>query len=417
MAPPSAGELLARYAARTLSPVEAVAELSAAIESDPHGAFWALCLDRAAEEARAAEDAWARGEARPLEGVPIAVKDIFDTEGVATTYGSGMFRDHVPDRDAEAVRRVRAAGAIVLGKTATHEFAYGITSENPHFGTVPNPLREGRIAGGSSGGSAAALAAGLAPLALGTDTGGSIRVPSAFCGTYGLKPTWGRVSLDGVWPLARTLDHGGPMARTPEDLALLLGVLADLPQHVAPAPPRVAVCPDLHGFPLEPALAAAHAELAAALDAHEVAFAEAGLIVPAFRTIQLAEGHETHRRAGLYPERAAEYGADVRGRVEMGSHVAMPDLLAAHADRETVRAAFGRLFEHADVLLTPAVPIAPPRIEDERATGALREAVVPYTVPQDLAGLPACVLPNGMQLTGPPGAEALLLSVAAALSR
>ena len=137
--------------------------------------------------------------------------------------------------------------------------------------------------------------------------------------------------------------------------------------------------------------------------------------MPAFRTIQLAEGHETHRSAGLYPDRVAEYGADVRGRVELGSHVTMPHLLAAHADRETVRAAFGRLFADVDVLLTPAVPIAPPRIEDERETGALREAVVGYTVPQDLIGLPACVLPSGMQLTGPPGAEALLLAVAASL--
>ena len=418
MAPLSAGELLAGYAARTLSPVEAVAELSAAIEADPHGAFWALCLERAAEEARAAEVAWSRGAARPLEGVPIAVKDIFDTEGVATTYGSAMFRDHVPGRDAEAVRRVRDAGAIVLGKTATHEFAWGFSSINEALGTVRNPRDPERVAGGSSGGSAAALAAGLAPLALGTDTGGSIRVPSAFCGTYGLKPTFGRVSLDGVWPLARTLDHGGPMARTPEDLALLLGVLAPVPAPpVAGTPPRVAICPDLHGFPLEHALADAHAELAAALGAVEVRFAEAGLIVPAFRTIQLAEGHETHRHAGLYPERAAEYGADVGGRVEMGSHVTMPDLLAAQADRETVRAAFGRLFSEVDVLLTPAVPIAPPRIEDERATGALREAVVAYTVPQDLVGLPSCALPNGMQLTGPPGAEALLLSVATALGR
>ena len=161
--------------------------------------------------------------------MPIAVKDIFDTEGVATTYGSGMFRDHVPVRDAEAVRRVRDAGAIVLGKTATHEFAWGFSSINDALGTVRNPRDPERVAGGSSGGSAAALAAGLAPLALGTDTGGSIRVPSAFCRTYGLKPTLGRVSLDGVWPLARTLDHAGPMARTPEDLALLLGVLAPVP--------------------------------------------------------------------------------------------------------------------------------------------------------------------------------------------
>jgi Asp-tRNA(Asn)/Glu-tRNA(Gln) amidotransferase A subunit family amidase len=178
----------------------------------------------------------------------------------------------------------------------------------------------------------------------------------------------------------------------------------------------VAVCPDLHGAPLAPQLVAAHERLALRLGAGEVAFPEAELIVPAFRAIQLAEGHETHRAAGLWPERADEYGADVRGRVEMGAEVGMPALLAAHADRETVRAAFARLFERADVLLTPAVPLAPPRIEDERAHPALREAVLAYTAPQDLLGLPACVLPDGMQLTGPPGSEALLMSVASSLA-
>jgi aspartyl-tRNA(Asn)/glutamyl-tRNA(Gln) amidotransferase subunit A len=415
MTPPSAGELLERYRARTLSPVEVVAQLSAAIGADPHGAFWATCLERAAAEARAAEAAWGRGEARPLEGVPIAVKDLFDTEGVETTYGSAIFRGHVPSRDAEAVRRVRGAGAIVLGKTATHEFAWGFSSINDALGTVRNPRDPERVAGGSSGGSGAALAAGLAPLALGTDTGGSIRVPSAFCEVYGLKPTFGRVSLDGVWPLARTLDHAGPMANTPKDLALLLGVLAPVPRHVAPMPPRVVASPNLHGAPLEPRLAAVFDELAARLAATEVAFPEAELIVPAFRAIQLAEGHETHRTAGLWPERANEYGADVRRRVELGAEVTLPRLLAAHADRETVRAAFGRLFERADVLLTPAVPLAPPRIADERADPALRDAVLAYTSPQDLVGLPACVLPGGMQLTGPPGSEALLISVAASL--
>jgi aspartyl-tRNA(Asn)/glutamyl-tRNA(Gln) amidotransferase subunit A len=416
MAAPSAGELLARYRDRSLSPVEVVAELSAAIEADPHGAFWATCLQRAADEARAAEVAWGRGEARTLEGVPIAVKDLFDTAGVETTYGSAMFSGHVPVRDAEAVRRVRAAGAIVLGKTATHEFAWGFSSINDALGTVRNPRDPERVAGGSSGGSGAALAAGLAPLALGTDTGGSIRVPSAFCEVYGLKPTFGRVSLDGVWPLARTLDHAGPMARTPRDLALLLGVLAPAPGHVAPTPPRVAVCPDLHGAPLDPKLAAVHAELALRLGAGEVAFPEAERIVPAFRAIQLAEGHETHRAAGLWPEHADEYGADVRHRIEMGAAITMSMLLAAHADRERLRAAFAGLFEQADVLLTPAVPLAPPRIEDERADPALRDAVLAYTSPQDLLGLPACVLPNGMQLTGPPGAEALLVAVAASLA-
>ena len=416
MTAPGAAELLAGYRARSISPVEVVAALSAAVETDPHGAFWATCLERAALEARAAEDAWGGGAQRPLEGVPIAVKDLFDTEGVETTYGSAIFRGHVPSRDAEAVRLVRAAGAIVLGKTATHEFAWGFSSINDALGTVRNPRDPERVAGGSSGGSAAALAAGLAPLALGTDTGGSIRVPSAFCEVYGLKPTWGRVSLEGVWPLARTLDHAGPMARSLRDLGLLMGVLAPLPDRVAHVPPRVVVCPDLHGAPIEPQIAAAHERAALRLGAGEAAFAETELIVPAFRAIQLAEGHETHRAAGLWPARADEYGADVRRRVELGAEVDMPRLLAAHADRERLRAAFARLFEHADVLLTPAVPLAPPRIDDERADPALREAVLAYTAPQDLLGLPSCVLPSGLQLTGPPGADALLVSVASSLA-
>jgi aspartyl-tRNA(Asn)/glutamyl-tRNA(Gln) amidotransferase subunit A len=206
------------------------------------------------------------------------------------------------------------------------------------------------------------------------------------------------------------------MATTPEDLALLLGVLAPVPRHVAPMPARVAVCPDLHGAPLEPRIAAVHEQLAARLGAVEVAFPEAGLIVPAFRSIQLAEGHQTHLAAGLWPSRADEYGADVRRRVELGAEVSLAQLLAAHADRERIRAAFGRLFERVDVLLTPAVPLAAPRIEDERADPALRDAVLAYTSPQDLVGLPACALADGMQLTGPPGSEALLLSVASSLA-
>jgi Asp-tRNA(Asn)/Glu-tRNA(Gln) amidotransferase A subunit family amidase len=189
-----------------------------------------------------------------------------------------------------------------------------------------------------------------------------------------------------------------------------------VPDHVAQVPPRVVVCPDLHGAPLDARITRALQDAALRLGAGEARFPEAGLIVPAFRSIQLAEGHETHRAAGLWPARAADYGADVRRRVEMGAEVDMPQLLAAQADRETVRAAFARLFEDADVLLTPAVPFAPPRIEDERADPALRESVLAYTTPQDLVGLPACVLPNGLQLTGPPGAEALLVSVASSLA-
>src|SRR5438552_5783559 len=150
----------------------------------------------------------------PAAGIPLAVKDLFDTAGLTTTYGSAIFADHVPSETAEAVLRLESAGYVNVGKTNLHEFAYGVTSMNPHFGWVPNPVAPGRIAGGSSGGSAAALAAGLADAALGTDSGGSIRIPAAFCGVVGFKPTYGLVSLAGCFPLAPSFDHAGPMART-----------------------------------------------------------------------------------------------------------------------------------------------------------------------------------------------------------
>src|SRR5262249_45154991 len=214
----SAGELLQGYRDRRFSPAEVVEALAARIEElDPSlGAFTTLCLERALDEARVAEQQYARGEpAGPLAGVPFGVKDLFDSAGVRTTYGSPMFADHGPAVDAEAVRRARAAGAIMIGKTQTHEFAWGITSVNLLMGSSRNPWSQRLMSGGSSGGSAVALAAELVPIALGSDTGGSIRVPSAFCGSVGLKPTYGRISAAGVFSLAPSLRHPRPMAPAP----------------------------------------------------------------------------------------------------------------------------------------------------------------------------------------------------------
>ena len=163
----------------------------------------------------------------PPDGTPLAVKDLFDTAGLVTTYGSAVFADHVPTTTAEAVRRLEAAGYADIGKTNLHEFAYGVTSQNPHFGTVPNPVAPGRIAGGSSGGSGAALAAGLADAALGSDSGGSIRIPAACCAVVGFKPTCGRVPIEGCFPLAPSFDHAGPMARSVGECTAMLSVLAD----------------------------------------------------------------------------------------------------------------------------------------------------------------------------------------------
>ena len=258
-------ELLQEFAARRLSPVEVLDSVAARIDAvdGAVGGFTALCLERAREEARASEARWAGGSARLLEGIPFGVKDLFDTAGVRTAYGSPMFDTNVPERDAEAVRRARDAGAILVGKTQTHEFAWGITSVNHLLGSAHNPWALDRVTGGSSGGSAAVLVAAEVPLTLGSDTGGSIRVPAAFCGVAGLKPTYGRISGARAWPLARSLDHPGPMARTPADAALLLEAIAgvdpddpatrDVPLGDIRGELRqglgglvVGICPDLH---------------------------------------------------------------------------------------------------------------------------------------------------------------------------
>lgn len=441
----SASELLAAYRSRSLSPVEVVDSLAGRIEAaDPAlGAFTALCLERARQEAVECERDYARGPAPgPLAGVPFAVKDLFDTAGVRTTYGSPMFADHVPAADSAAVRQVRDADAILLGKTQTHEFAWGITSVNRLMGTSRNPWRTERMSGGSSGGSAVALAARMVPLAIGSDTGGSIRMPSAFCGTVGLKPTFGRISTTGVWPLARSLDHPGPMARSPADAALLLSALDD-PRYAVPGEPaaepriaglRVGLCPGLHPVPLTDAVQAAFdAAVAAARELGaelvELEFDGADAIFPTFGVIQRAEALATHSEAGLYPARRDEYGDDVRGRLEAAERVTLDDYRAATAERERLRAATAALLRRADVLLTPVTAGSPlPVGEDRLLHGGreldFRELVMPYTVLQDLLGIPACALragfdelgiPIGVQVTGRRWADQQVLAAAQAL--
>jgi aspartyl-tRNA(Asn)/glutamyl-tRNA(Gln) amidotransferase subunit A len=423
----SATELLDGYRRRALSPVEVVDALGARIEAvDPVvGAFTALRLDEARAEAVLAEATYKRGDAAPLAGVPIAVKDLFDTADLPTAYGSRHFQGHRPAVDAAAVRRVREAGAIVLGKTQLHEFAWGVTSVNAN-GSSHNPWALDRVPGGSSGGSAAALAAGLAPLALGTDTGGSIRIPAAFCGVVGLKPTYGLVSTEGVWPLGPSLDHAGPMTRTPADAALLLEALSGEPV-AAPygvTGLRAAVLPELG--PLDPGVRAG-------LDAATATLADLGLtlvgvdvpelahVYDTFAGIQLPEGLLVHRRAGLYPEFADEYDPAIRDRLSLAESVGLDRYVDATREREALRGAFARLFAGVDVAVGPASACAPPRATDDLTT--LRERVMPYTVPANLAGLPACVvragfdddgLPVAVQLLGPPGGEEVVLSVAQA---
>ncbi len=442
--------LLDAYRTLDLSPVEVLEAVAGRIEAvdGKLGAFTTLCLDRAKGEAHAAESEYRRDGARPLAGIPFGVKDLFDSEGVRTTYGSPMFASHVPAADAEAVRRARHAGAILVGKTQTHEFAWGITSVNEVMGTSRNPWAPDRISGGSSGGSAVALASRQIPLALGSDTGGSIRVPSAFCGTVGFKPTYGRISLAGAWPLARTLDHAGPMARTPADAALLLAAIAghdpgdpatedvhlgDLDAALARGLDGVVVglCPDLHSVELTPDVHEVFdqavetlAGLGATVD--EVGLPEARDVYATFIATQRAEALFTHVEAGLYPTRADEYGSDVRARLELAVTEGTPDYLRAAAARQRLRAGFARMFRSVDLLLTPVsagspVPIGVDTLEHLGQTIEVRELVMTYTVPQDLAGLPTCAIragfdrlgiPVGIQLTGPQWADAAVLGAA-----
>jgi aspartyl-tRNA(Asn)/glutamyl-tRNA(Gln) amidotransferase subunit A len=410
----SAAELRAAFAARELSPVEIV---DAAAEHSELGAFVTLTLDAAREEAKRAERAYRDGTARALEGLTLAVKDLYDTKGVETTYGSRIFAGHVPTADAAAVAKARAAGAIVVGKALTHEFAWGITSNNPHFPPARNPYDPERIPGGSSGGSGIALATGQAALALGSDTGGSIRIPAAWCGVSGLKPTFDRISTAGVFPLARSLDHAGPMGRTPGDVRLFYEALTgDTTRDDAT---RVAISRDLHVHPLTPAIEAAFNAAAAALDAFELPFEGAADLYPAYAVLQNVEAALVH--APTFPSRRDEYGADVAARIERATQNTLADYVEATAVRERVRTRFAALLTQADLLLTPIHAVPPEPRTSDSAAQTLRDAVLPYTIAQNMTGLPAAAvpvgfdergLPIGVQLTGPPFGEGRVLAAA-----
>jgi aspartyl-tRNA(Asn)/glutamyl-tRNA(Gln) amidotransferase subunit A len=356
---------------------------------------------------------------RPPDGIPLAVKDLFDTAGLTTTYGSAIFAEHVPAETAKAVRRLEAAGYADVGKTNLHEFAYGVTSMNPHFGWVPNPVAPGRIAGGSSGGSAAALAAGLADAALGSDSGGSIRIPAAYCGIVGFKPTYGLVPLEGCWPLAPSYDHAGPMARTVGDCIAMTAALVP-------------------GF--EPAAVPELADLRVAVawtddteDGVRRRVEEATACFPHLERIDFPRGRghfpvffreiaEVHE--ALFAERADEYGADVAWKLR---ELCLPVTDAEVAKAEQARASFreeaNEALEGFDVLLTPTQPFVAPTYEDA-ANDALRTTITRFTNPFNALGWPALALPCGpaehglpasVQLVAPTGRDALVLAVGSAL--
>jgi len=434
----SISEIGKLYRSRKLSPVELTQFLLDRIARlNPRlNAYLTLNSEIALKHAAAAETALCSKTRRkssrdlgPLHGIPISLKDNLYTAGLRTTGGSGFLRDFLPLQDAAVVTLLKNSGAILIGKTNLHEFAYGVTSNNPHFGPVHNPWDFDRIPGGSSGGSAAALAAGLCYGSIGTDTGGSIRIPASLCGVVGLKPCLGRVSTDGAIPLSTTLDFVGPMARTVAEVALLFEVIATPEKNKRR--PRAArgkhlrlgipkhffldvVSPDIqHAF--ESSLVTLK-KLRAKLK--EVSLPYLKETEHAGNQIAWAEATHYHQQAGWYPAHAADYGEDVRSRLEMGEKVSALEYLRALDLREKFIAGFhlALLENEVDALVTPTTPIAAPRIGEETISIAgkdhsTRALLLRLNRPANLGGLPAISVPCGLTPTGLPAGLQFLGSV------
>ena len=365
------------------------------------------------------EGIWLARPDEPRDGVPVAVKDLLDTEGLVTTYGSALFAEHMPTRSAAAVVRLEAAGYAVAGKTNLHEFAYGVSSQNPHFGTVPNPRFPGRLAGGSSGGSAAAVAAGDVELALGTDSGGSIRIPAAWCGVVGFKPTYGLVPADGCFPLAPSYDHVGPIAASAEGCIELMRALAP---ELGPAGLESVEELEVGVAWLEYAdpLVRSRVERAAAVFPRSRP-AGVPLHDPAEYRLFMREVADVHR--GLFPERADEYGENVRGKLERCLRVTDAEVAAARRTRDVYRSRCEAAMEGLDLLVTPTIGFVAPSADADEL--AIRERAIAFTFPFDSLGWPALALPCGaaddglpasVQLVGRAGDDAHVLAAGALLA-
>lgn len=420
---------------RELDPVSVVEAVLDRIDAtEPaYNAFVTVTGDAAIQAARQVKDRLAQDdvEVGPLAGVPIAFKDLYDVAGVRTTAGSRVFADRVPDEDATTVRRLRDAGAVNVGKTATHEFAFGPTTDSPFNGPTRNPWSTQHSPGGSSGGSGAAVAAGIVPLAMGTDTGGSVRMPAAACGIVGLKPTYGRVSKYGIVPLSWSVDHAGPLTRSVADAAVALRVLAG-------------------SDPLDPT--AAHAEIddyAVAVERAGEGLADVRLGVPinwversldssvrtAFeqaldtlralgatieemelpsvdvmtlvnRILSMCEAGAYH--ADLLARHGGDYAPDVRARLELGQFISTRDYLLAQRLRSELSRAVAGVMQDFDALLTPTMPITAPQIGqnfweyDDDTVETVAEAMIRYTAPISVSGNPALSVPAGFSETGLP---------------
>lgn len=437
--------------ARTVSSRELTTQCLQRIESgNPKwNAFLTIVAEQALADAAAADTALAAGTNRgPLHGIPIALKDVFCTKGIRTTCGSLLFKDHVPDYNCAVAERLSAAGAILLGKTHMHELAYGVTSNNPHFGPVRNPWNAECVPGGSSGGSAAAVSAGMAFMAMGSDTGGSIRVPAAFCNTVGLKPTYGRVSRHGVMPLDFSLDHMGPLTRSVRDAAICLQVLAgrderdETSSHAAIdeyVPEEVVSIKGLRiGVPenfyfehveadVERAvrgMARVASELGARVE--PVTVPDVASLNAVGRVILLSEAAAVFEN---HSDRRSEFGADVRTLFDQGALLPATDYVNAQRLRKQFRDQFLRLFSTIDVMITPCAPTVAKRIgENKISIGGVEEdfrlATTRLVRGINVLGFPAISIPCGfdsggmpigLQMVGRPFEERTVLRAAAAL--
>lgn len=440
---PTIQQLSQEIRQRSLSPVELTRDCLTRIEklNPTLNAFITVLADSALDQARNAEQEIRSGRYRgPLHGIPIGLKDILDTAGVRTTAASAQYKDRIPGEDAEVVRRVRAAGAVVLGKQNLHEFAYGGSSMISFFGAVHNARDTARIAGGSSGGSATSVAAGLGLAAIGTDTAGSLRLPAAYCGVVGFKPTYGRVSARGVVPLSWSFDHVGPLTNSVRDAALMLQVLAgydagdpassdapvpDFSGALEKLPPRLRI-----GVPRSFFFDDLHPEVAAAIEKAIQVFTRLNaelrdieLEVSTDRTLSSAEAWAFHEP--LLARSPELYQPATLGRIQSGASIAAAAVLRARRELQASRHVIRKVFDSVDILLTATVPIPPPLIAELRERPEkLRPQellMLRNTRPFNVWGIPTISLPCGvtsdglpigLQLAGPAWREDLLLQVA-----
>lgn len=417
----------ARLRAREVSAVELAQEsLQRIREHQPRlNAFITISDDLAIEQARTADEELARGIDRgPLHGIPYALKDNFATRGILTTCGSKILANRIPDVDSAVYRKLKDAGAVLMGKTGLHEFAYGITSDNPHFGTIRNPHDSSRIPGGSSGGSGAAVAANLVFFAMGTDTGGSIRVPASYCGCVGLKPAYGRVSRAGVFPLGFSLDTVGPLTRTVHDAALVMEAVGEAPVVVRRASPcRIGVPQNFFNERLAPPVEAAfdnalrHAK-SSGCQLSPITVPDPAAINTIGRVILLSEASAVLRP---WLDRREEFGADVLSLLDQGCLVSAMDYIDAQRLRRVYQQRWAKIWDQVDLVITPTTPIQAPLVgqtvvSDEDVRLASTRFVRPFNV-LGIAALSVPVgagsLPAGVQIIGK---EEVVLAVGAIMA-